>query len=441
MNKITEWDAGDVVVFVEASDAQVNYGGVDDPREVLRLRHQYKLDSVAVGGWKSYVTLSGIEGTFNSVHFDNLTKEDYGHRPSLEVKSDSKIDETDEDYDCTSDTLNHIQRVYELLGEAAMDLHERGIHHDKSKLSEHEKPLFNKFTPKLKDCTYGSDLYQKYLDELAPALNHHYTENSHHPEHTFTREEWKDVVGYEDVYQVSSIGRVRRKEQLVERKRQGSYVKSGQEMTPHVTPKGYMRIRLQSNKSGKNWFIHTLVANAFIGSAPSKKHQVNHKDGNKLNNSVDNLEYVTPSQNLIHAYRTELRDSMAKYVVYCKELDILAIGTHSMATKVRDAGYPHVSSSGIWRCINSENVDSVHYDLHFESYTINEFRNIHSPMKHMNLFDVIEMICDWKASSERHGDGNIDKSLRINKKRFLMDDDTVRFFQNTINYMRDRGMF
>ena len=86
-------------------------------------------------------------------------------------------------YDSKADTLLHIKRVSQLLNEAAVKLIERGSVHDNSKLEEPEKGLFDEFTPKLKDCVYGSDEYKGYLNGLKVALDHHYKNNSHHPEY------------------------------------------------------------------------------------------------------------------------------------------------------------------------------------------------------------------------------------------------------------------
>lgn len=86
-------------------------------------------------------------------------------------------------YDSTTDTKNHIERVRELLREAIHQLNERALHHDKSKLEEPEKSAFDYATPRLKGSTYGSDEYKGFLAELKPALDHHYAANSHHPEH------------------------------------------------------------------------------------------------------------------------------------------------------------------------------------------------------------------------------------------------------------------
>ena len=87
------------------------------------------------------------------------------------------------EYDSSKETLLHIKRVNELLLGVAKELMDRAIRHDSSKLKEPEKSLFDKMTPKLKGLTYGSEEYKKSLDELKPALDHHYANNSHHPEY------------------------------------------------------------------------------------------------------------------------------------------------------------------------------------------------------------------------------------------------------------------
>jgi hypothetical protein len=86
-------------------------------------------------------------------------------------------------YDSTTDTLAHIDRVKNLLGEVSIAIEGRGLIHDASKLSAGEKPIFDEMTPKLKGCTFGSDEYKGFLKEMGVALEHHYNANSHHPEH------------------------------------------------------------------------------------------------------------------------------------------------------------------------------------------------------------------------------------------------------------------
>lgn len=87
------------------------------------------------------------------------------------------------EYDSTKDTLDHKEKVKKFMNLCIDDLVMRAENHDNSKLESPEKKYFDEYSPKLKDCTYGSDDYQKFLDGLKPALDHHYKVNSHHPEH------------------------------------------------------------------------------------------------------------------------------------------------------------------------------------------------------------------------------------------------------------------
>lgn len=86
-------------------------------------------------------------------------------------------------YDSAQDTLLHIKRVNELLLTFCQEMMRRAKVHDDSKLNDKEKLHFDIATPKLKALTYGSDEYKQALADLKPALDHHYANNSHHPEH------------------------------------------------------------------------------------------------------------------------------------------------------------------------------------------------------------------------------------------------------------------
>ena len=86
-------------------------------------------------------------------------------------------------YNSAKETTKHIRNVRRLLRMVEADLEVRGYIHDRSKLHKPEKEIFDEMTPKLKGCTYGSDEYKGYLKEMNVALQHHYAENRHHPEH------------------------------------------------------------------------------------------------------------------------------------------------------------------------------------------------------------------------------------------------------------------
>jgi len=108
-------------------------------------------------------------------------------------------------------------------------------------------------------------------------------------------EAWKDVVGYEGVYKVSSCGRVMRVAQ-------GQGAHPGRVLKPQRHARGYLHLALSRDGKSTNVSIHRLVAEAFLGRAPSSEHQVNHKNGNKADNRVENLDWVTCSENHRHAY-------------------------------------------------------------------------------------------------------------------------------------------
>lgn len=81
------------------------------------------------------------------------------------------------------ETTKHIRMVQRLLNACAIELIRRGEIHDDSKLESPEVEAFTEFTPKLAGCTFGSDVYKSFLTAMKPALEHHYANNRHHPEH------------------------------------------------------------------------------------------------------------------------------------------------------------------------------------------------------------------------------------------------------------------
>ncbi|MGG3800624.1 DUF5662 family protein [Metabacillus fastidiosus] len=170
--------------------------------------------------------------------------------------------------DCIRDTKEHIAQVREFMLIFAQGLIQRALVHDHSKLQSPELEIFTKYTPKLKNSTYGSDEYKTFLKEMQVALKHHYENNSHHPEH----------------YK--------------------KYVCNG----------------------------------CFI------------------------------------EYKEHLNTCSCGYSHFQEEPDI----------------------------------------------------------KQMDLLDIVEMICDWKAATMRHADGDIEKSIDINQKRFKYSSDLAEIFHNTV---------
>ena len=105
-------------------------------------------------------------------------------------------------------------------------------------------------------------------------------------------ETWKPIANFEDYYEVSDKGRIR-----------SNY--TNKVLTPRPV-RGYLTVALYKDGKAHNKQIHRLVADAFIPNLETKA-QVNHIDGDKTNNSVFNLEWVTPRENNVHAYHTGLK--------------------------------------------------------------------------------------------------------------------------------------
>ena len=85
--------------------------------------------------------------------------------------------------DQTTKTIEHIINVRKYMSFTRDELIDRSVKHDQSKLESPEKEIFDEYTPKLSQVTYGSDEYKGYLKEMKIALDHHYLANRHHPEH------------------------------------------------------------------------------------------------------------------------------------------------------------------------------------------------------------------------------------------------------------------
>lgn len=99
------------------------------------------------------------------------------------IKHERESEIMSQPYNSTQDTMEHMEKVAERLGQMIENLQRRGMVHDNSKLESPEKVWFDIATPKLKTLTYGTYEYQMALGELHEALAHHYQANSHHPEH------------------------------------------------------------------------------------------------------------------------------------------------------------------------------------------------------------------------------------------------------------------
>lgn len=124
---------------------------------------------------------------------------------------------------------------------------------------------------------------------------------------------WKDVSGYEGLYQVSNHGRVKR------------LFKNGKEnvLSGKKDKDGYVEVILSVNQRKKFFRLHRLVADVFIPN-PENKPQINHKDRNKQNNSADNLEWATGSENVFHTFVTGRRVYKRPVLQYTRNMELVS---------------------------------------------------------------------------------------------------------------------
>lgn len=114
----------------------------------------------------------------------------------------------------------------------------------------------------------------------------------------FEQEKWLPIVGYEGLYEVSNMGRVRSVERVVKTP-YSSYTKKEQIVSQHMGAEGYFRVTLCANGKTSHFLVHRLVASAFIPN-PKNKPQIDHIDGSRTNNCVDNLRWVSAKENAMN---------------------------------------------------------------------------------------------------------------------------------------------
>lgn len=164
---------------------------------------------------------------------------------------------------------------------------------------------------------------------------------------------WKDIENYVGYYQVSSYGRVKN-------------IKTGNILTGDINNNGYKRVCLYTPVK-KRFFIHRLVAYHFCEGYQDNL-VVNHKDGNKQNNKADNLEWITRSENDLHAYKLNLRQPHScqfkhRIIAYDINSDDIIKIYNNVQECCDDL---KVARSNIYNCCNGKQKTCRGYKLKYE---------------------------------------------------------------------------
>ena len=147
---------------------------------------------------------------------------------------------------------------------------------------------------------------------------------------------WKDIKGYEGLYQVSNQGRVKSLARYVQNHTKMQFlqekIKEPSERKKKEGKQGYLVLQLYKENKSKNYYVHRLVAEAFVAN-PNNKRTVNHINGDKHDNRAINLEWNTYAENNEHACKTGLNDYIRKrnrkgsmkVAQYDKDMKLIAI--------------------------------------------------------------------------------------------------------------------
>ena len=165
-------------------------------------------------------------------------------------------------------------------------------------------------------------------------------------------EEWRDIVGYEGLYQVSNMGRVKSLARLViSPKGIKDHIVQERILSIKVHKFGYLEVSLSSENKRKTYKVHRLVASAFIPNLNNLP-QVNHKDENKANNIVDNLEWCTSLYNANYGNRNKKSALAKSKAIVQYDLNLVMVSEHKSLT---DAGkFVGGNPQGVFLCANNK---------------------------------------------------------------------------------------
>lgn len=174
------------------------------------------------------------------------------------------------------------------------------------------------------------------------------------------QEVWKDIAGYEGLYQVSNLGNVKSLDRYVPHKTFGKKFCKGHTMATHINNAGYVTVNLCRGNSYKSHDIHRLVAIAFIPTPNIVGMEVNHKDEDKRNNRAGNLEWVTKSVNNLYGTKVERQAAKIKRAVIQCDLNGVPLKEWESATDAEKA-LSGKFTGAISHCINGKTKTAYGY--------------------------------------------------------------------------------
>lgn len=176
------------------------------------------------------------------------------------------------------------------------------------------------------------------------------------------KEIWKDVEGYEGLYQASNLGRIKalRKERPF-----AHTIRVYPEviMKPSTTKRGYYLVQFMKNGKARHYTLHRIIAKTFIPN-PDNKLTVNHINANKLDNSVSNLEWCTYSENQLHACKLGLNKTMFKSEGNISNKKVINNSTGEIYDSIiASAKANNISPYRIYKMLSGETINTSNLSL------------------------------------------------------------------------------
>lgn len=188
------------------------------------------------------------------------------------------------------------------------------------------------------------------------------------------KEIWKDIKGYEGCYQVSNLGGVRSLDRYINGNKNSKWIRKGVVLKPHKNRNGYLIVRLQLDGHNLGKTVGRLVAETFTPN-PNNYPEVNHKDENKSNNHVDNLEWCSYSYNTNYGTRNDrvskilTNHPLKSKIVYQYSLNGEFIKEYQSTRECERQGF---HQSGISRCCLCEQKTHKGYIWKYKEDVVNE---------------------------------------------------------------------
>lgn len=168
---------------------------------------------------------------------------------------------------------------------------------------------------------------------------------------------WKDILNYEGYYQVSNLGRIKSLKRYVKKRWDTLILIDEKILKPILRKDGYYRIKLCKNGNYDHPLVHQVVLKTFVKNLENKP-QINHINGDKSNNKLNNLEWTTISENIQHSYNNNLHKKLRGVkngASKLTETDILEIRKIGKLRKVKDTAFKYnITTHTVWCILNNK---------------------------------------------------------------------------------------